>query len=186
MPGSNVALSAAREYIRNTSSNITSAEANQQKKKDKGKSIAFDPKKPKRLTIFVATTFPAWQDKYIDLVREAFDGTTLDEKTLNPKISKMGEMKKAMPFVQGLKKRLQAGESSHTVFERRLAFDESQTLHEMSAGLKKTTGCKEIDLVTIGDGAGRKHDGTLLEQLPPVAESAVPGNPAFLFENLDG
>jgi leucyl-tRNA synthetase len=114
------------------------------------------------------------------------DGTTLDDKTLNPKISKMGEMKKAMPFVQGLKRRLQLGESSHTVFERSLAFDEHHTLHEMSAGLKKTTGCKDIDLVIIDEGAGRRQDGTSLDQLPAVADSAVPGNPAFLFENVKG
>ena len=188
VPGAKTALSAAREYVRSTSSNITSAEAAQQKKKDKGKNIAFDPKLPKKLSIFAAAKYPAWQEKYIDLVRDAFDGTTLDDKDLNPKIAKMGEMKKAMPFVQGLKKRLMGGEDAQTVFDRKLAFDELQTLKEMAAGLKRTTGCHSVDIVAVDEGG---KSGRLIlegqakrEPLPPVADSAVPGNPSFYFENV--
>ncbi len=36
----------------------------------KGKQITFDPKKPKKVTVFLTTAFPAWQQKYIDLVGE--------------------------------------------------------------------------------------------------------------------
>ena len=191
MPAASPALSAAREYVRSTSSSITSAEAAQQKKKDKGKSIAFDPKKPKKITVFAAAKYPAWQEKYIDLVREAFDGTTLDDKELSPKIAKMGEMKKAMPFVHGLKKRLVSGEKPGTVFERKLAFDELETLKEMVAGLKRTTGCKVIEIIAVEEGG---KTGTLVdadakgerrEGLPIFAESAVPGNPTFHFENIE-
>ncbi|MCJ1366425.1 cytosolic leucyl tRNA synthetase [Acarospora aff. strigata] len=191
VPAASPALSAAREYVRSTSSSITSAEAAQQKKKDKGKSIAFDPKKPKKITVFAAAKYPAWQEKYIDLVREAFDGTTLDDKELSPKIAKMGEMKKAMPFVHGLKKRLVSGEKPGTVFERKLAFDELETLKEMVAGLKRTTGCKVIEIIAVEEGG---KTGTLVdadakgerrEGLPIFAESAVPGNPTFHFENIE-
>ena len=99
VPAARADLTAAREYVRATSSNITSAEAAQQKKKAKGKDIGYDLKKPKKLTIFAAAKFPAWQEKYIDLVREAWhpDTKSINDKELNGKIAKMGEMKKAMP-----------------------------------------------------------------------------------------
>ncbi len=197
VPEADVAAAAARDYVRHISSSITSAEALQQKRKDKGKSVAFDPKKPKRLTIYVASNFPAWQEKYVDLVREAFDATHLsvDEKSLNPKIAKLGEMKKAMPFVQGLKKRLTSGESPSTVFERKLGFDELYVLKEMVPALKKTAGCTAVDLVAVDEGGktgmtvpvdgDRERQGKKVDKLPPTAEAAVPGNPTFFFQNVD-
>lgn len=185
-------LTAAREYVRSTTSNITSAEGTQLKKKEKGKAIAFDPKRPKRLSIFAARSYPAWQEKYIDLVRDSFDSVTLsiDDKALGPKIAKMGEMKKAMPFVQGLKKRLLGGEKGEVVFERKLAFDELQVLGQMRAGLRKTTGCMEVKIVAVEEGGtkGKLVGGgdvePLRESLPVAAQGAVPGAPSFHFENV--
>lgn len=180
---------AAREYVRAISSNITSAEAAQQKKKAKGKDIGFDPKLPKKLTIFAADKFPTWQEKYISLVSECYDSstTTFDDKTLTPKIAKLGEMKKAMPFVQGLKKRLMAGENPETVFSRKLAFDEVSTLKDMVAGLKKAAGLKEVEIVRVEEGGkvGRTVSGEVKEGLPPQAENAVPGIPTFQFDNVE-
>ncbi|OAA52133.1 Rossmann-like alpha/beta/alpha sandwich fold protein [Cordyceps fumosorosea ARSEF 2679] len=134
-------LTAIHEYVRQTSSKITSTEAAQQKKHAKGKDIGYDLKKPKKLTVFVADGFPAWQEKYIDLVREAWNPETrsMDDKELNGKIAKMGEMKKAMRFVH-VKKRLMAGEKPNVVFERKLAFDEMAVLRNMIPGLKKAAG----------------------------------------------
>lgn len=180
VPTANPALTAAREYVKTTSSNITSAEAQAAKKMAKGKTAAFDPKKPKRLTIFAASSFPAWQEKYIDLVREMFDATTLsiDEKDLKGKVSKMGEVKKAMPFVQALKGRLvNQKEDPKTVFERKLAFEEVEMLESMKKGLIKATGCKEVVVVKVED---KDKQG-----LPSIAENALPGNPSFLFENVE-
>ena len=183
VPQSDPTLTAAREYIRRTSSNITSAQAQAAKKMAKGKGAAFDPSKPKRLTIFAATSFPAWQEKYVDLVRGMFEKANLeDDKALNGQVAKMGkgpEMKKAMPFVQDLKKRLLAGEKATEVFERKLPFDEVEILEEMKKGLIRTTGCKEVVVKSVGEGT--KLDGTAQQ----IAENAVPGQPSFLFENVD-
>jgi leucyl-tRNA synthetase len=188
VPAAIASLTAEREYVRTTSSNITSAEAAQQKKKAKGKDIGFDPKKPKKLTIFAADKFPAWQEKYIDLVREVFDEKTMtvQDKELTPKISKMGEMKKAMPFVQALKRRLLAGEKPQTVFERKLAFDEINTLKEMVSGLKKAAGLKHVDIVQVAEGGkkGTLVGGGEIHSLPQAADGAVPGVPTFHFENV--
>lgn len=124
----------------------------------------------------MALTYPDWQNKYIDLVREAFDEVTLtvNDKELNAKVQKLGETKKAMPFVQGLKRRLQA-EPPTTVFERKLVFDEVETLKQVLPMLKKNTGCQRIDILTVEDGG---------KGLSLIAENAEPGNPKFEFANI--
>ncbi|KAM6536876.1 cytosolic leucyl tRNA synthetase [Fusarium falciforme] len=184
------ALSAKRDYVRNTASSVNSAEGLQLKKKAKGKETSFDPKKPKKLTVFVTDKFPAWQAKYIDLLKEMWDPETksVNDKQLNGKIGKMGEMKKAMPFVQNLKRRLQAGEPASAVLEQKLAFDEKETLLQMVAGLKRTGGLVACDILSVEEG-GKKGvnlaDGKEVEISVPVAENAVPGVPTFFFENVE-
>lgn len=181
VPQPDPSLTAAREYVKTTSSNITSAEAQAAKKVAKGRAAAFDPRKPKRITIFAAQNFPAWQDKYVELVRSALASATLhDDKALNGAVAKMGkgpEMKKAMPFVQGLKRRIGAGEKPDAVFERKLQFDEVGVLNEMRRGLMRTTGCKEVIVTLVND----ENRATLSQ----VAENAQPGQPSFLFENVE-
>ncbi|OAA46365.1 leucyl-tRNA synthetase [Metarhizium rileyi] len=184
------ALSAKRDYVRNTASNVNSAEGLQLKKKAKGKETSFDPKRPKKLTIYISDKFPAWQAKYIDLLKEMWDPATksVNDKELNGKIAKMGEMKKAMPFAQTLKKRLQAGESPSVVLEQKLAFNEKETLAQMLPGLKKTAGLVDCDVLVVEEG-GKKGvymvDGKQVDVTSPVAENAVPGVPTFFFENVD-
>lgn len=182
-------LSAATSYVRMTASSILSAEGSFVKKLAKGKTQSFDPRKPKKITIFAAKKFPSWQEKYIDLVREAFDAVsiTINDKDLNAKVGKFGEMKKAMPFVQGLKKRLiGTKENPETVFDRKLPFDEFAVLNEMIVNLKKTTGAKEIEVVAVEEGGktgevvgtGEKREGL-------QAENAIPGSPTFSFANVE-
>lgn len=181
-------LSAALNYVRTTASSITSSEASFAKKLAKGKASTFDPRKPKKLTIYAAKKYPSWQEKYIDLVREAFDAVniSINDKELNPKVAKFGEMKKAMPFVQNLKRRLiQGKESPKIVFERKLPFDEFAVLGEMIGNLKRITGCKEIEVVSVDEGGktgevlstGEKREGL-------QAENAIPGQPTFTFANI--
>lgn len=111
---------------------------------------------------------------------------SIDDKELNAKVGKMGEMKKAMPFVQNLKRRLiQGKEPPETVFERKLPFDEFAVLKEMIGGLKKTTGCKEIEIVAVDEG-GKTGEvlGTGERREGLQAENAIPGQPSFHFENI--
>ncbi|KAJ5971936.1 Aminoacyl-tRNA synthetase class 1a anticodon-binding [Penicillium vulpinum] len=182
-------LTAAQNYVRGTASNIMSSEANYTKKLSKGKAIAFDPRKPKMLTIYVAKKFPNWQEKYIDLVRDSFDSLNLsfNDKELSAKVGKLGEMKKAMPFVQNLKRRLvNARESPATVFDRKLPFDEIAVVSEMVGGLKRTSGFKEIEVIAVDEGGktgevvgtGEKREGL-------SGENAVPGTPTFQFVNVE-
>lgn len=134
--------------------------------------------------------FPAWQDQYIELVREAFDAThiSIDDKELNKKVAQHGEMKKAMPFVQQLKKRLiKDQETPDVVFDRKLPFDEFEALKNILNMLIRLTGAKKIDLFAVNkDGKeGVSMSGDKITTLPPVAQNATPGQPTFHFENID-
>ncbi|TID24026.1 leucyl-tRNA synthetase [Venturia nashicola] len=178
VPDPTPALTATTTYVRQTSSNIGAAEGIINKKLAKGKAntVTYDPKAPKRLTIFVTKSFPEWQEKYIDEARNAMEGLTFDDKKVRAKIAKP-DMKRAMPFVQLLKKRLDAGETASNVFDRKLPFDEVNVLQEMVPGLKVTVPkLKEVDIVVVEE-VGEK-------ELPPQAASAEPGQPTFAFGNV--
>lgn len=188
-------LTAARDYVRNTSSNITSAEGAQLKKMQKGKQTSYDPKQEKKLSIFCALKYPAWQDGVIDIVRQNFADMKLDVGAISKSIPK-AESKRAMPFVQVLKKSLEGGIEPSTVFERKLAFDEVSVLREMVSGLQQTVQkCAVVEVIVVeeegkkgkvvGGTAGVKV-GEERSELPQSAENAVPGQPTFFFENMTG
>lgn len=195
VPATDAALTAAREYVRNTSSSITSAEGAQMKRMAKGKATSYDPKQPKLLTIYAALKYPDWQDKYIDLVRDSLNGLSLDMKDVSKKIDK-ADSKRAMPFIQALKKSLDSGISKETVFERKLAFDEVKVLGEMVPGLRQTVlKCVAVEVIVVDQGGktgkvvasiGDKAAaiGAEKKDLQAAAEAAVPGSPTFFFENI--
>lgn len=190
----NPALTAARDYVRGTTSAITSAEGAQQKKQAKGKTTAFDPKKDKRLTVYLARQYPAWQDQTIEVMRKNLSGLTIDVKAVSQSLDK-SIAKKAMPFVNALKRRIEGGEDADTVFERKLPFDEAAVLGEMAAGLRQTVQrCKSVEIVAVEEGgksgrvvagAGEKVEVGETRELAQTAEGAIPGQPTFFFENVE-
>lgn len=131
----------------------------------KGKTISFDPRKDKRLMIFTSRTFPSWQQKYIDIVSEAFDGLSIDMKAVSARVTRMGEAKKAMPFVQALKRKIDnsavmadtesdnnktASKAANDVFNRTLPFDEHEILKAMAPGLKQTLQkCRGVEIILV-------------------------------------
>ncbi|KAH9830233.1 leucyl-tRNA synthetase like protein [Teratosphaeria destructans] len=193
VPEQKAELTAARDYVRNTSSNITSAEGAQLKRMSKGKQTSYDVKKEKKLSIFTALKYPAWQDSVIETVRQHFSDMKVDVAAVSKAIPKT-ESKRAMPFVQTLKKSLESGIKPEVVFERKLAFDEVEVLREMVPGLKQTVQkCEVVEVVAIDEGGktGKVVGGTVgvqvgeeRKELPPSAENAVPGQPTFFFENV--
>lgn len=116
----------------------------------------------------------------------------LDIKTLSKQIDK-SESKKAMPFINGLKRRLDNGEPQDVVLNRELAFDELATLRAMVPGLKQVVQkCVDVEIVSVAEGGKEgyvvKEDGSKGEvktDLPPSALSAEPGAPSFAFENVE-
>ena len=115
-------------------------------------------------------------------MKEMWDPATksVNDKEMNPKIAKMGEMKKAMPFVMQLKKRLQSGEEASVVLERKLAFDEQQTLLDMVPGLKRSTGFQRIVVIKIQEGTKKGNDLTDggKESCPGIWRSWSPTRPS--------
>lgn len=167
------------------------------KKKAKGKAVQYDPKQPKKLTIFAVESYPSWQDKYVEMVRVQFEAHGLeDDKDFIKEVGKKAgpETKKAMPFVQTLRRQLASGEDSAAVFGRNLGFDEAHVLKEMANGVKRTTACKVIEVVftdksgkrnvIVGDNVRELQEGELPEPLKQIADGAVPGVPTFHFENV--
>jgi len=191
-PPPDPSLSAARDYVRTTTSAITSAVAAQSKRISKGKNTSFDPKKPKKVTIYVASKFPAWQEKYVKLLSSLWDEQTktVDEDELMSNLKQQAgkDMKKVIAFVQTLKKRLTNEESASMVLQRKLAFDEMKTLTEAAAGIKRAAHLQELDIVLVGDGGEATvvvGAARTVSSLPPQASSAVPGSPTFEIENVE-
>ena len=73
----------------------------------KGGDALFDPKKPKSVRIYVATTFPEWQDKCVQVVKEAYseEADKVDDAKIRELLTQRGLIKdkRAMPFVQAFK-----------------------------------------------------------------------------------
>lgn len=97
-----------------------------------------------------------------------------------------------MPFINNLKRRLDNGEAADAVLDRKLPFDELETLRVMVPGLKQTIRhCVQVEIISVDEGGKTgivvNEDGSQGEkktELPGVAESAVPGSPSFSFENV--
>ncbi|KAK4219080.1 leucyl-tRNA synthetase, class Ia, archaeal/eukaryotic cytosolic [Rhypophila decipiens] len=176
-PEPNHELHAISDYVKTTSNRILAAYASQQKRFAKGKGVLFDPTKDKTLRIFVAKTWPSWQEEYVELVRDMFDGITLDIKSVTKKVEK-ADMKKAMPFIQDLKRKLESGlVTRESVLNRALLFDEAATLEEMVPLLKSMVPklLEVIIIVVDGDAAAGSQ----------AASSAEPGSPSLEFIDVE-
>jgi leucyl-tRNA synthetase len=158
--------------------------------KGKGKGLLFDPTKDKALNIYVAKSWPPWQQRYVDLVREQLDGgVSLDVKSVATMIAK-ADMKRAMPFIQDLKRRLEeSGESTpDAVLDRILGFDEVEVLKEMVPVLKSTVPkLKRVNVIVVDDmergqnEASGNTGGNGVVEVPQPASSTEPGNPSLEF-----
>lgn len=98
------------QYMRGVVDNLRSAEATLSRRKaGKGKEpvVAFNPSARKSARIFVATTFPEWQDQCVDLIRKAWNAETgtVDDSILKSSLQSSGLIKdkRCMPFCQTFK-----------------------------------------------------------------------------------
>ena len=99
----------AGAYVKTTVKNLRDAELNLVKKMNKGKrtDAAYDPKKSKSVRIFVATSFPDWQNACVQIVKEAYvsEADKVDDAKVRALLTERGLIKdkRAMPFVQAFK-----------------------------------------------------------------------------------
>ena len=103
----------AGHYMRGTIKTIRDAEVSLLKAltKAKGKKSSsdafYDPKKPKAVRIYVATTFPEWQDTCVQIVKEAYskEEDKVDDAKVKQLLIERGLIKdkRPMPFIQAFK-----------------------------------------------------------------------------------
>ena len=103
----------AGQYMRGITKTIRDAEVSLLKAltKAKGKKspsdTLYDPKKPKAVRIYVATTFPEWQDTCVQIIKEAYSKE--EDKVDDAKVKQLlieRELikdKRPMPFIQAFK-----------------------------------------------------------------------------------
>lgn len=186
------ALKEGLAYLRSLSSGIHSSEGLQLRRKASGKATHYDPKKPKSLIIYMSEQFPAWQAAYVKIVQENYDGqsNSFNEKAIVQAAKQLTKRKDAMPFVQQLKQSVlnRGSRSAEEVFARAQLFNEKEMLLTVATFLKSTIGVKDLSIVKVtrtDDGVkGETVFGTATE-LAVMAESAVPGSPAYFFANVE-
>ncbi|KGU20050.1 leucine-tRNA ligase [Candida albicans P34048] len=180
----------ASEYVRSLTRSIREAEGQALKKK-KGKSDV-DGSKPISLTVLVSNTFPEWQDNYIELVRELFEQNKLDDNNvIRQKVGK--DMKRGMPYIHQIKTRL-ATEDADTVFNRKLTFDEIDTLKNVVEIVKNAPYSLKVEKLEIlsfnnGETKGKNiisgEDNIELNFKGKIMENAVPGEPGIFIKNVE-
>ncbi|CAK7899569.1 hypothetical protein CAAN3_04S06678 [[Candida] anglica] len=182
-------ISDSLEYVRGLSRSIREGEGNVLKKK-KGKPSEVDQTKPTKLTVFISSSFPEWQDNYISLVRELFEKQSLnDNKLIKERTGK--DMKRAMPFIAALKQRLSV-EDPQTVFNRELTFNEVDVVKSVMKNIKKSPAAvvvQEVEAISFENGSKTGKNILTGEEVAitisgKIVDSAVPGEPGIMITNI--
>ncbi|KAF9784634.1 hypothetical protein BJ322DRAFT_1204776 [Thelephora terrestris] len=176
----------AGTYMRGTIKTIRDAELTLIKKLGRGKSSSYDPKKPKAVRVYVASRFPEWQNQCVEAIRGAYDGETqkVDDTRVRETLQSKGLLKdkRAMPFIQLFKKRMQQL-GAEAAFKRQLLFSEVDVLNEILGYLKKSLGLEDAEVLTV-DEALVKAQADPPSYNKMIIESSEPGTPAFEFRNV--
>ncbi|EKM52613.1 uncharacterized protein PHACADRAFT_261160 [Phanerochaete carnosa HHB-10118-sp] len=173
----------AGAYLQSTVKNLRDAELTILKKINKGKGgqkPLYDPKKAKSVRIFVATSFPEWQNTCVQIVKEAYDAerVKVDDVKVRTLLTERGLIKdkRAMPFVQAFKKRM-AEFGAETAFNRTLPFSEVEVLREVLLYIKKSLNLVDAEVFLVEEAREKGFS-------PSMIEGAVPGAPAFEYYNV--
>lgn len=177
-------LLAAGAYMRGTLKTMRDAELLLVKKRAKkgaaGGPAAYDPSQPKKsVNVYVASTFPPWQDQSMDIMQKAYDPASgnIDDAKIKDELTKAGLLKdkRIMPFIQLQKKRItQLG--AEAAFRRQLLFSEVEVLTLLIPYIKKNLKMQDVNVMTVEEGRKASAPDALLDQ-------AEPGTPAFNFFN---
>ncbi|KAI9190829.1 uncharacterized protein BJ171DRAFT_539063 [Polychytrium aggregatum] len=177
-------LLAAADYIRDLVSKIRSAEdAAAKKKAKKGGKTEEKDDGPKSIRIYVAETFPQWQDEALSALKECWDST---EKKFIPGKDKeiltqrgLIKDKRVMPFVAAMKKTVEVGGA--IAFDRALPFHEYETLSSNVDFIARELAVLKIAVVdivkkeTVTLGPFTEEDVKKADGAAP----AVPGQPTY-------
>lgn len=179
----------AGQYMRGTIKMIRDAEVTLLKAltKSKGKKPSgnlYDPKKSKAVRIYVATTFPEWQDTCVQIIKEAYskEEDKVDDATVKQLLTERDLIKdkRPMPFIQAFKKRM-SQYGAETAFRRTLPFSESLVLRELLAYLKKTLNLAEAEVLSVEEARLKEQEQGYTKS---IIDTSEPGSPAFEYYNV--
>ncbi|WVR06080.1 leucine-tRNA ligase [Kwoniella sp. DSM 27419] len=176
------------EYVRQVVDKLRAAEGQLARRKPKGKGAAapYEVNKPKRARIYVANTFPEWQEKAVGLVKDVYNGQEVDEAKLKAALTESGLIKdkKVMPFVQAFKRKvITEGQSA---FDRSLTFDELHTLRILVPYIKASERFQDVEVIAVTEASERLAKGETDASLEKEkVESAQPGFPEMQFWNVE-
>lgn len=184
-------LSSALSYTRSLQRSIRESEGLALKKKKGGKTDV-DKEKECLLTIYVCSSFPEWQQKYVDVTKKLYEEGKLDDMKLVKEHIDGKDMKRAMPFINELKKQL-AVEKADEVFNRELLFDEIDVVKQAIESIKKapaTINVSSVQIVAFANGSKTGKDvitekDVEIPQKIKSIDNAVPGQPAVLIKNIE-
>ncbi|WAQ91731.1 hypothetical protein PtA15_15A122 [Puccinia triticina] len=189
----------AAEYVKETVRSVRTTEINLAKRKAKAKGpaptgpqLSFDPAKPKRVRIFVADQFPAWQGLCVDALKRNLDPETtlIDEKSLRADLEKLGlfKDKRTMPFIMMMKGKIKTNGKS--ALERALTFDEMDVLKRAEGYLRRTLSYDRVEIEWLRDGLSQleklEKENSGADQLGynrTIIDASQPGSPAFVVYN---
>jgi leucyl-tRNA synthetase len=146
--------------------------------------VRYNERAPKECHMFVAKHFPEWQDKCVSVVQRHYNESTdpFDDKAIRDELAKEGMLKdkKVMNFIVIFKRRI-VDFGPSTAFDRLLPFNEIETLKAASGYLKKSMNFQQIHVHAIEDKDSYKG----VDVDPKILENAEPGQPSFIFFNID-
>ncbi|KAF9175744.1 cytosolic leucyl tRNA synthetase [Mortierella sp. AD011] len=177
------------DYLRRQVASVRATETQAIKKKKKGKADVFDPSKPKKITILIASKFPEWQESAIEVLKESFkpdgkDGKFFDDDKVKKELAAKGLMKdkKVMPFVHDVKKK--AEQHGASAFVQTLPFNELQILKDQSEYLRRVLGYETLNLIKSDEVVKATEGDADQEDYVRAAEQSVPGLPTFIVKNI--
>lgn len=183
-------LVSALNYTRSLQRTIRESEGLALKKKKGGK-VDVEKEKDCSLTVYICSSFPEWQQKYVDITKKLYEEDKLNDMKIVKEQIDGKDMKRAMPFINELKKQLTL-EKAEEVFNRELLFNEVDIVKQALDSIKKaptSINVVEVNVVSFDNGAsaGKNVLTDADVEIPAKVksiENAVPGQPAVLIKNL--
>ncbi|KAI9015178.1 hypothetical protein BC832DRAFT_194924 [Gaertneriomyces semiglobifer] len=171
----------AASYVRNLVGKIRSTEdrATARNKKKGSKEAASEEKDKTKLRLFIASTYPAWQEECIEVLKTTWDES--QQKFTNSEVqalSARGLMKNkaVMPFVKTMKQAVEA--RGPVAFDRKLTFDELQTMKQNLDYIRRELASIKIQEVEVVMKEDVKEEGWEKDDLKK-AEGSLPGAPTY-------
>ncbi|KAJ3316410.1 cytosolic leucyl tRNA synthetase [Blyttiomyces sp. JEL0837] len=177
---------AAAQYVRDLVYRTRAAEDAAQRKKAKGKKGAVPETTdggPRTLRLYYAASFPDWQEACLAALKTTWDASTNSftgkEREALTAAGLISD-KRAMPFAAMMKKSIET--LGGAGFDRRLAFDEKDTLVQNSDYIRRELIAFKIEKVEfVAKEEVVAGNGGFTEEDVLKAEQAVPGVPTYRF-----